>query len=302
MMYQAQALAPSRVDICDGRHPGRRVLLGSASQLRRRAQVADAVIEVLAQDQSQAVLPGVTVTVLRPDTGYTQTSVTDATGTARFIALQPGTYTVKVELSGFTTVNQEGVTLRVGQTARLTMTLKVAQVAETVNVTAEAPLVDVYKTDSSTNIMPEQIESLPVAEPRLPVAGVPGARRAARARRQPLHRQPARSSAPAGNASQSTIMVDGVDFTDPTLGLARARFSQDAIGEFRVIANRFDTEIGGSAGGALSIVTKSGTNDLHGSAFGFFRDKSAAREGQARPRRRTTTRASSSASRSAGRS
>ena len=87
----------------------------------------------------------------------------------------------------------------------------------------------------------------------------------------------------AGNASQSTIMIDGVDFTDPTLGMARARFSQEAISEFRVIANRFDTEIGGSAGGALSIVTKSGTNDLHGSAFGFFRDKLAAREGRARP-------------------
>ncbi len=76
-----------------------------------------------------------------------------------------------------------------------------------------------------------------------------------------------------GSASQSTILVDGVDFTDPTLGLARARFSQDAISEFRVIANRFDSEIGGSAGGALSIVTKSGTNAVRGSAFGFFRDK-----------------------------
>ena len=68
-------------------------------------------------------------------------------------------------------------------------------------------------------------------------------------------------------------MVDGVDFTDPVLGLARARFSQEAISEFRVIANRFDPEIGGSAGGALSIVTKSGTNDIKGSAFGFFRDR-----------------------------
>ena len=74
-------------------------------------------------------------------------------------------------------------------------------------------------------------------------------------------------------------MVDGVDFTDPALGLARARFSQDAISEFRVIANRFDSEIGGSAGGALSIVTKSGTNDLKGSAFGFFRDKSLQAQG-----------------------
>jgi len=77
--------------------------------------------------------------------------------------MQPGTYNLKAELSGFTTVNQEGVTLRVGQTAKLTLTLGIAKVGETVNVVAEVPVVDVYKTDSSTNIIPEQIESLPVA-------------------------------------------------------------------------------------------------------------------------------------------
>src|SRR5438105_2943870 len=82
-----------------------------------------------------------------------------------------------------------------------------------------------------------------------------------------------------GNASQSTILVDGVDFTDPALGLSRTRFSQDAIREFRVIQNRFDTEIGGSSGGALSIVTKSGTNDIHGNAFGFFRDQALRAKG-----------------------
>lgn len=74
-----------------------------------------------------------------------------------------------------------------------------------------------------------------------------------------------------GNASNATVLVDGVDFTDQALGLARTRFSQDAIREFRVMTNRFDVEIGGSSGGALAIVTKSGTNELAGSVFGFFR-------------------------------
>jgi hypothetical protein len=244
-----------------------------------RAQVADAVIEVLVQDQSQAVLPGVTVTVLRPDTGYTQTSVTDSTGVVRFIALQPGTYNVKAELAGFTTVNEEGVTLRVGQTAKLTMPLGIAKVGEIVNVVAEATLVDVHKTDSSTNIVPEQIESLPVPNRDFQSLAylAPGVQRE-RGGNRFIGNQPVIGA--AGNASQSTIMIDGVDFTDPTLGMARARFSQEAISEFRVIANRFDTEIGGSAGGALSIVTKSGTNDLHGSAFGFFRDASLRAKGE----------------------
>jgi hypothetical protein len=74
-----------------------------------------------------------------------------------------------------------------------------------------------------------------------------------------------------GNASQATILVNGVDFTDAALGLSKIRFSQDAIGEFRVINNRYDTEIGGTAGGALSIVTRTGTNRIQGSAFGFYR-------------------------------
>jgi hypothetical protein len=243
------------------------------------AQIADAVIEVIALDESQAVLPGVTVTVAKPDTGFTQNSVTDGSGSVRFIALQPGTYSVKIELAGFTGVNQEGVVLRVGQTAKLTVTLKVAKMAETVNVTAEAPLVDVYKTDSSTNIVPEQIESLPVANRDFQSLAflAPGVQRE-RGGNRFVTNQPVIGA--AGNASQSTIMVDGVDFTDPTLGLARARFSQEAISEFRVIANRFDSEIGGSAGGALSIVTKAGTNNLHGSAFGFFRDKALRKKGE----------------------
>jgi len=253
------------------------------------AQIADAVIEVVAQDQSEAVLPGVTVTVVRPDTGYTQSGVTDATGTTRFIVLQPGTYTVTVELSGFTTVKQEGVTLRVGQTARLAVTLRVAQVAETVNVTAAAPIVDVYKTDSSTNIIPEQIEALPTANRDFQQLAflAPGVQRE-RGGFRFVTNQPVLGA--GGNASQSTILVDGVDFTDQTLGLARAHFSQDAISEFRVITNRFDTEIGGSAGGALSIITKSGKNDMHGSAFGFFRDDAFRAQGKFEKQKNTYSR------------
>ncbi|MEW5982632.1 MAG: carboxypeptidase regulatory-like domain-containing protein [Acidobacteriota bacterium] len=243
------------------------------------AQVADAVIEVILQDESQAFLPGVTVTVTRPDTGYTQHSVTDAAGVVRFIALQPGTYTVVAELSGFNPVSQEGVTVRVGQTARLTVTLKVGGVSETVNVVAEAPLLDVYKTDSSTNIVPEQIESLPVPNRDFQSLAflAPGVQRE-RGTYRFIQNSPVIGA--GGNASQSTIMVDGVDFTDPTLGLARAKFSQDAISEFRVIANRFDSEIGGSAGGALSVVTKTGTNDLRGSVFSFFRDDALRARGE----------------------
>jgi hypothetical protein len=83
-----------------------------------------------------------------------------------------------------------------------------------------------------------------------------------------------------GNASSATIFVNGVDLTDQVNGLARARFSQDAVREFRVITNRFDTSVGGSAGGGLSIVTKTGTNTMMGSVFGFFRDAALREKGE----------------------
>jgi Carboxypeptidase regulatory-like domain len=257
---------------------GSALLLWMALPPSTSAQVADAVIEVAAVDESGSAMPGATVTFTRPDTGFQQTVITDSIGVARGVALPPGNYTVKIELTGFATIVQEGVVVRVGQTARLSVTMKVAQLAETVNVVGQSTLVDVFKTDSSTNIVPEQIEALPVPDrdfQRLAFL-TPGVQRE-RGGNRFIGNGPVVGA--AGNASQATIMVDGVDFTDPALGLARARFSQDAISEFRVIANRFDPEIGGSAGGALSIVTKSGTNDLKGSAFGFFRDKSLKAQG-----------------------
>ena len=254
------------------------LLLVLAPVARAVAQVADAVVEVIVLDESGAALPGVSVTVVRPDTGFQQALVTDSVGVARALGIPPGNYDVRLQLSGFASVLEKGLAVRVGQTVRLAATMKVAQVAETVNVVAMSPLVDVYKTDSSTNIVPEQIQSLPVADrdfQRLAFL-TPGVQRE-RGGNRFIGNAPVIGA--AGNASQATIMVDGVDFTDPVLGLARARFSQEAIGEFRVIANRFDPEIGGSAGGALSVVTKSGTNDVKGSLFGFFRDTSLRKQG-----------------------
>jgi hypothetical protein len=140
-------------------------------------------------------------------------------------------------------------------------------------------MVDVYKTDSSTNIVPEQIEELPTQNRDFQQLAfiAPGVQRE-RGGFRFITGAPVVGS--GGNASQTTIMVDGVDFTDQALGLSRARFSQDAIREFRVINNRFDTEIGNSQGGALSIITKSGTNQLRGSVFGFYRADSLREEGE----------------------
>ncbi|MEW6364520.1 MAG: TonB-dependent receptor [Acidobacteriota bacterium] len=234
------------------------------------AQLHTATVEASAEDNDKLPIPGVTVVLNSKETGLQRTATTDISGSVTISAVPPGTYDLSFELSGFQTVVEEGVTLRVGQTARVVAKMQQAGVAEQVTVTADVPLVDVYKTDASTNILPEQIESLPVADrdfQRLAFIA-PGVERE-RGEFRFISGGPVLGS--GGNASQSTILVDGVDLTDQALGLSRTRFSQDAIREFRVITNRFDAEVGGSAGGALSIVTKSGTNELSGSVFGFYR-------------------------------
>jgi carboxypeptidase family protein/TonB-dependent receptor-like protein len=242
------------------------------------SQVDTGIIEAVALDQAKAALPGVTVTVSRPETGYQTSGITDTVGVARFPALTPGHYLVTFALEGFATVKEQRIALLVGQTAKVAATMQ-QSASETITVSADVPIVDVHKSDSSTNIAPEQIESLPVADRQFERLAfiAPGVQRE-RGGFRFINGGPVVGA--GGNASQTTIFVDGVDLTDQVNGLARARFSQDAVREFRLITNRFDAEIGGSAGGAMSIVTKSGTNDLHGSAFGFFRDANLRSKGE----------------------
>ncbi len=236
---------------------------------RGEAQTAAATLEVVATDSSGAPLPGASVDVKSPDTGLARTGVTDASGLAKFAALQTGTYDVTVKLQGFEAVVQKSVVLRVGQTGRVAATLTQRKTAE-VSVVATAPLVDVYKIDSSTNVSPEQIKDLPTPDRDFQnLAFIAPTVERERGAFRFVSGGPVIGG--GGNASQATILVDGVDFTDPALGLAKTKFSQDAISEFRVINNRFDAEVGGSAGGALSVLTKSGTNTFLGSAFGFYR-------------------------------
>ena len=234
------------------------------------AQVDKATIEAVALDQSKAPLPGVTVTVTRPETGFTAVGVTDSSGTARFLSLAPGVYNVEFALEGFATVKETKRTLVLGENAKIPVTMQ-AKTSDVITVNAAAEVIDVHKTDTSTNILPEQIEQLPVPNRDFQKLAflAPGVQRE-RGGFRFINDGPVIGS--GGNASQATILVDGVDVTDPALGQARSRFSQDAIREFRVVQDRFSSEIGGSAGGAMTIITKSGTNDLDGNVFGFFRN------------------------------
>ena len=253
-------------------------LSGMLGSVPAEAQVTRGSIEVHTLDAAGGVaVPGAMVRAENSETGLQRQTVTNAQGLALFRALPPGTYDISVELTGFAPVQQKGLVLYSGQTVKVNLKMTLTESAS-VTVTAEVPVVEVYKSDTSTNIVPQQIEQLPVANRDFEKLAfiAPGVQRE-RGSYRFISGSPVIGS--SGNASQSTIIVDGADFTDQALGLSRTRFSQDAIREFRVITNRFDTEVGNSAAGALAVVTKSGTNEVHGSAFAFYRSDSLRTQG-----------------------
>ena len=129
------------------------------------AQIDKAAVEALALDQSKAPLPGVTVTVTRAETGFSAVGVTDVSGIARFVSLAPGTYAVEFTLEGFAPVKEPKVALLVGQNAKLSVMMQ-AKASETITVSATPDVVDIHKTDSSTNIVESASSGRPMSARR----------------------------------------------------------------------------------------------------------------------------------------
>ncbi len=233
------------------------------------AQQGSAILEGTVIDESDAALPGVTVTARNEETGLLRSAITDETGRYRMPALPTGVYAIKVELPGFRSEERAGITMTVGQQAALDFQLKVGTVQETITVAGEAPLVDTQRSHVATTIEEKQIQELPLLSRNfLTLAAlVPGAGRNTSATgTQPL--------AIGGGDSRSnyTTIIDGGDLDDDVWGAPVQSFMQDSIKEFQVITNRFDAEYGRATEAVLNVVSKSGTNALNGTAFGFFRD------------------------------
>lgn len=246
------------------------VLLGvvSGTAFAQNAQVIGTLT-----DSSGGVLPGATITARNDETGLTRTAVTEASGDYRLPALPPGRYTVTAELQGFTTETRQNLVLVIDQTVTVDFMLKPATVAETITVTGEAPLVDTSASTIATSVTNEQIQDLPVASRRwIDLAMLtPG-----------VSQDNIRGFFYRGNVNigagtreySNGFVVDGVNNTWAQMGEPRQNFAMDSIREFKVSQSTYKAEYGLATGGLLTVVTRSGTNDLHGSGFNFFRDKS----------------------------
>jgi hypothetical protein len=224
-------------------------------------------------DESGAGLVGVTLTVTNVDTRLVRTLATDTRGRFQAPALPPGTYQVKAELAGFGPQNREGVVLLLGQSAQIDFTLKLADAREEITVTADAPMVDSAQTAVGSVVREQQIQSLPInGRNFISFATITAG---ATVDRTPQQGATVTSGLTFSGqrARSNNIMVDGFDNNEAALGSVGATFSQEAVREFQVLASSYPAEFGKASGGVVNIVTKSGTNQLHGNAFVYFRDE-----------------------------
>jgi hypothetical protein len=213
-------------------------------------------------------MPGVVVTAIHQATQVTRTVVTDVTGVFRFNALPIGEYEFHAEMAGFQMVTVTGYRLGVGDSATLDILMKVATVEETITVTAKAPVVETTKSDLAGRIDQLQVEEVPLSgrdwitladlAPGIKSAGSTGA-----------------PSAGVGDGRNTAVLLDGASVQNrSTKASIDVQVSKDAIGEFEVITNRFDAQMGHAGTAVVNAVTKAGTDKFSGSGFAYFRDDS----------------------------
>lgn len=241
--------------------------------LQLAAQTAGGALEGRVVDSDGAVLPGVAITATNTATGLSRVTVTGADGSYRFPSLPVGSYNVRYELSGFGTVNREGVGINVASTRSLDVTLQVASVEETITVADEAPLVSNSPAIGAT-VSDEELENLPLNGRQFANVAVLAPGTTLSYNGDPTKPGQLVVALNGGIGRNVNYVIDGGDNTDDTIGGALQNFNIEAVQEFKIQTMQYKAEYGRSSGGVLSVVTRGGTNDLKGSAYGFFRNDS----------------------------
>ncbi|HKH43424.1 MAG TPA: TonB-dependent receptor [Thermoanaerobaculia bacterium] len=244
------------------------VAFGLAVPAMAQTDVTTSRISGTVEGADGAPLPGVTVEATNNETGLQLVEVTNEEGFYRLLNLPTGTYTVRASLEGFASSEAKDVRLLLGSAPSINFTLQSASVSETITVTSELPVVEVTNTAAGTTIQTEQIKELPVQgrDFKNLVLMTPETR---------LDSERGNLSISGQRGINTNVTVDGVDFNDAffggTAGGAEGRaplaISQESIKEFTVITNGASVEFGRSGGGFVNVITKSGTNNLHGSVF-----------------------------------
>ncbi len=242
------------------------------------AQVNSGTIVGTVTDQTGAILPRAKITVRSVETGIARTTNTDETGRYQVPQLGPGNYEVQVELSGFGTAIRKGISLSVGREAVVDAHLQVGEVSQSVEVVGEAPLIQTGTSEIGGLVNDKQIRDLPLNGRDFTqlIFLQPGVIQQRYALQSPNTGSGSRISAGGARMNYNNFLIDGTrknEFGGTTTGsVAGVQLGVDAIQEFRVLTHNFSAEFGQNAGAIITAVTRSGTNDLHGSVFYFHRN------------------------------
>jgi hypothetical protein len=243
------------------------------------AQVTTADIVGTITDQSGGLLPNAKVTVENLDTKDARVGVANSAGEYSFTLLPIGRYAVTVELQGFKSFRVPGITLTSGDRVRINAKMQVGQIAETIEIIGAAPVLQLDSSAVGSLVSKEAVQDLPLNGRNFVMlaqlgAGVnQGAANALSSGTRPDDRRPSATMSVGAQGSQvNNFMIDGIDNNDRAIGTAVIRPSVEALAEFRVQTGVYTAEVGRSAGGVVNLITKSGTNDLHGSLYEFFRN------------------------------
>src|SRR6266478_4449539 len=239
-----------------------------------QSQISAGTVQGDVVDEKGGSVAGATVEAKNLDTNFVQTDITNTDGHFAFLSLAPGRYTLTINKTGFATIVQENVNLTVGQTITLPVTMKVSSVAQQIIVT-DVPVVEVTKTESSTTLNELTVSSTPVLGRKFEdlLTLTPGV---------------SITQGPDGDEITfngqrgifNNVSLDGGDYNNGFFGeqeggqRAAIDITLDAVKEFQVVASGANAEFGRTAGGVVNVITKSGTNDIHGSAFEYFRTES----------------------------
>jgi len=252
---------------------GLSLLVLAACASAAHAQTSAGSLSGRVADASGAAVPGASVTAHAPDTGFSRTVTTGPDGSYRFPGLPVGTYDVTVKLVGFKTVERTNVVVNVASARTLDVPLEVATVEEAVTVTAEIPVVQSEPTIGAV-VSQKELESLPLNGRQFANLGILAPGTSLDYNSDPTKPGQLTIALNGGIGRNVNYVVDGGDNTDDTIGGALQNYSVENVQEFKIQTQQYKAEFGRSTGGVLTVVTKTGTNQLHGSGFGFFRDDS----------------------------
>ncbi len=239
------------------------------------AQITVAQLNGTVHDPSGGSVARASLSLRDTATNRVYTTSTNDSGFYVLPNLPPGVYDLKVSFSGFATLTQTGITLTVGQSATVDVTLKVATKGEEVVVTGEAPVIEPTRTEVSQVIDTKQIDSLPISgrlftDFALLTPGVATGRTSLQSTITEF--EVTRVSFAGMRDLSNEVTVDGADNINTATGSQRSTPPQEAVSEFRVVNNSFGAEYGRALGGIVNIVTKSGSNDFHGSLYDYLQN------------------------------